>query len=72
MQILVECPRCCATMVPRQNKKNGNTFYGCDQFPSCRQTMSISEYEQARKRKGYELVGEVPPGYEHWEDAGDL
>lgn len=35
------CPRCSKPMVVRQNKKTNDYFYGCSDFPNCRQTMPI-------------------------------
>ncbi|MBS4217508.1 restriction endonuclease [Bacillus sp. FJAT-49711] len=38
------CPRCEKEMVIRKSRQ-GNEFFGCSNFPSCRQTMGI-RYEQ--------------------------
>lgn len=35
-----ECPNCKIEMVVR-NSRNGKRFYGCSNFPSCRQTLSM-------------------------------
>lgn len=32
------CSRCGSTMVLRQNKKNGEEFYGCSNYPKCKHT----------------------------------
>ena len=34
----VKCPKCGSMMVPRQNRTNGNMFFGCEKFPECRGT----------------------------------
>jgi len=36
------CNRCGNTMVLRQNKKNGEEFYGCSNYPKCRHTAPIA------------------------------
>lgn len=35
------CNRCGSTMVLRQNKKNGEEFYGCNNYPKCKHTVPI-------------------------------
>ncbi|MDD2830377.1 MAG: NERD domain-containing protein [Sulfuricurvum sp.] len=35
------CSRCGSTMVLRQNKKNGEEFYGCSNYPKCKHTAPI-------------------------------
>ncbi len=30
------CPRCGSTLVQRTNRRSGETFFGCSQFPRCR------------------------------------
>jgi len=35
------CPKCGNGMVLRKNKKNGNKFYGCSQYPRCKATVSL-------------------------------
>lgn len=35
------CPKCGAIMVKRTNRRNGNAFWGCTQFPSCRGTKPL-------------------------------
>ncbi|WP_434212598.1 restriction endonuclease [[Pseudomonas] boreopolis] len=32
------CPRCGSTLVPRTNRRTGEAFLGCSQFPRCRGT----------------------------------
>lgn len=32
------CPKCGSEMVRRSNRRDGNQFWGCSQFPSCRGT----------------------------------
>ncbi|MCD7098437.1 restriction endonuclease [Stenotrophomonas sp. MMGLT7] len=34
--IVLACPRCGNTMVERRNRRTGETFLGCSQFPRCR------------------------------------
>lgn len=51
------CPSCDATLVLKQNGKNGNHFWGCpnwrfDQF-GCRITINISQEEAARILEGH-------------------
>jgi hypothetical protein len=41
-QQLTYCPRCDGVMVIRENKSNGNKFYGCSNYPECKGTRSIS------------------------------
>lgn len=38
---LPKCPRCGKTMVVRENRKTGEPFFGCSQFPKCRGTKTI-------------------------------
>jgi restriction system protein len=35
-----DCPRCGALMLERQNRKTGESFWGCSTFPSCKATKS--------------------------------
>jgi restriction system protein len=35
------CSRCGSIMVKRTNKKNGESFLGCSNFPKCKNTISI-------------------------------
>jgi len=37
------CPDCGAPMVVRQNKQDGSYFLGCNGYPGCKKTMSLSE-----------------------------
>ncbi len=37
------CSRCGSEMVLRTNKKTGDGFYGCSNFPKCRRTKKISQ-----------------------------
>jgi len=32
------CPKCGGSMVLRQNRNNGNSFYGCSNYPKCKHT----------------------------------
>jgi len=36
------CPKCGGPMVLRQNRNNGNSFYGCSNYPKCRHTVPIA------------------------------
>lgn len=36
------CPKCGGSMVLRQNRNNGNSFYGCSNYPKCRHTAPIA------------------------------
>lgn len=36
------CNRCGSKMVLRQNKKNGEEFYGCSNYPKCKHTAPIA------------------------------
>lgn len=38
-----ECPKCGGKLVFRHNRKNGNQFMGCINFPSCRFTCQVDE-----------------------------
>lgn len=42
----MKCPICGAEMVKRTNRQNDSEFYGCINFPTCRGTREISEYEK--------------------------
>lgn len=37
----VICPLCGAKMIIRKNKQNGNSFYGCSNYPKCKGIKSI-------------------------------
>lgn len=37
------CPRCQQTMTKRSNRKTGDTFWGCVDYPRCRGTRVMSE-----------------------------
>ncbi len=37
------CPRCGGKLVLRTSKKDGNQFYGCENFPKCRFTKRVEE-----------------------------
>lgn len=37
-----QCPKCAGTMTQRPNGKTHQLFWGCDQYPRCRGTRSIS------------------------------
>ncbi|MFA6189811.1 MAG: NERD domain-containing protein [Sulfuricurvum sp.] len=37
----VNCPKCGDSMVLRQNRNNGNSFYGCSNYPKCKQTKAL-------------------------------
>lgn len=52
----VSCPQCSGIMLPRRRKKNQLQFFGCSNFPACRQTMTAREYEL----QGYLEIGEHP------------
>lgn len=36
------CKRCGSAMILRQNKKNGEKFYGCSNYPKCKHTVPIT------------------------------
>lgn len=36
------CPRCGGEMVKRTNRKTGDTFWGCSEFPKCRGTRKVT------------------------------
>ena len=40
-QDLKECPHCHAKMVYKWNKKGENNFWGCPNFPKCKESQSI-------------------------------
>lgn len=35
------CNRCGSNMILRQNKKNGEEFYGCSNYPKCKNTVAV-------------------------------
>lgn len=35
------CPKCGGSMILRQNRANGNAFYGCSNYPKCRHTQAF-------------------------------
>ncbi len=35
------CPKCGGSMILRQNRNNGNTFYGCSNYPKCKHTKAL-------------------------------
>ena len=37
------CPSCAVKMVSRTNKKNGEQFWGCRNYPKCRQRFSMTQ-----------------------------
>jgi len=37
------CPSCAIKMIRRENKKNNTSFWGCSNYPRCRQTFKYSE-----------------------------
>ncbi|WP_395965634.1 restriction endonuclease [Bacillus sp. Xin] len=37
-----KCPVCKNKMIVRQGKQNGNKFFGCSQFPTCKHTERIN------------------------------
>ena len=39
---ILTCKRCGSAMILRQNKKNGEEFYGCSNYPKCRHTAPIA------------------------------
>lgn len=39
---VMACSRCGSTMLLRQNKKNGEEFYGCSNYPKCKHTAPIA------------------------------
>ena len=41
----IKCPDCGARMVVRENKKDGNKFLGCYNFPQCKSTLSFTTYK---------------------------
>jgi hypothetical protein len=50
------CPDCGAEMALRTNRQNGNKFWGCRKYPSCRGTrdedgLSRAEREEAKYKK---------------------
>lgn len=36
------CPKCGGSMVLRRNRNNGNSFYGCSNYPKCKHTVPIA------------------------------
>lgn len=50
-----KCPRCGAEMAVRNNKKTGNSFWGCSRWPHCRYTETMSGQGSRKIGKG-ELV----------------
>lgn len=38
------CPSCHNKLVYRKNKRNGNKFLGCSNFPECKFSVDYSEY----------------------------
>lgn len=42
------CPNCKLGMVPRKNRLTGEWFFGCQAFPTCRGTLSLSQAEQQK------------------------
>ena len=39
--IVAKCPKCGSALVKRTNKKNGQEFFGCTNFPKCRYTRQV-------------------------------
>ena len=37
-----QCPRCCSEMALRKNRRSGQTFWGCQNFPRCKGTLENS------------------------------
>lgn len=38
-----DCPMCAARLVPRTNKRNGQTFWGCSNYPRCIYTERVKQ-----------------------------
>jgi len=41
-----ECPECGEDMVVRKNRKTGEQFYGCPNYPYCDGTQNMNEKPQ--------------------------
>lgn len=50
-----ECPSCSGPMVLRQNRRQGNSFWGCQRFPACRGTRDV-ESDSGEPRGGEALA----------------
>lgn len=60
------CPGCHLQMVPRQNRTNGEYFWGCRQFPNCRGTLPIVPTM-------YYPDNDPPPEYEQpWDEEEEM
>jgi restriction system protein len=35
------CPKCASEMLERTNRSSGQLFWGCSQYPRCRQTLAF-------------------------------
>lgn len=46
----MKCPKCSSAMVERKRKSDGNPFWGCSRFPSCRATRPGANESIAKKR----------------------
>lgn len=49
------CPRCDKSLVLRRNRKTGEAFLGCPEFPACRHTVPLPALEAALRDEVYEL-----------------
>jgi ssDNA-binding Zn-finger/Zn-ribbon topoisomerase 1 len=47
----MKCPRCERDMVKRQNKRTGQWFYGCLNFPNCERTVSLNGNDRASRQQ---------------------
>jgi hypothetical protein len=54
-KVEVRCPKCGGPMVVRHNRKTGEAFWGCRNFPTCRGT------------RPYKGEGSLPPEREFWD-----
>jgi len=63
----VTCPTCRKSMVKRYNRRTGNSFYGCSNYPKCKSTRTA----RSASDQGYIDIGESMPGYESLEDWGN-
>ena len=42
------CPECGIQMLPKQNSKKGNWFWGCPNFPACKQTRPYDKEKELK------------------------
>lgn len=59
----MKCSKCDKEMVLRTNKMSGERFWGCPNFPKCKQTASIGD-KKSKQGVGwsdYDDLGYFPP-----------